>query len=104
MTACVSENLTCRCNKAHKIGSRNHKHLFKKNLQNYWYYKDVCKILNQKHIARVIVLGEAKSEPQAYYTVIVGVFLVFTLSFYHLYLWKFIIPYLGSSPDVILCG
>ena len=93
MTACVSENLTCRCNKAHKIGSRNHKHLFKKNLQNYWYYKDVCKILNQKHIASVTVLDEAKFEPQAYY---MRVFVLF-LSFYHFYLWKFIISYLGRD-------
>ena len=67
----------------------------KKNPQNY--HKDVCKILTRKHIASVTVLGEAKSEPQAYYIVIVGVCFVFILSLYRFYLWKFIIPYRDKS-------
>ena len=45
----------------------------------------------------MIVLGEAKSEPQAFYIVIVGVCLVFILSFYRFYLWKFIMPYQGRG-------
>ena len=48
------------------------------------------------HIASVTVLEAAKSEPQAYYIVIVGVCFVFILSFYCFYLWKLIIPYLGT--------
>ena len=53
----------------------------------------------QKHIASVPVLGKAKSEPQAYYVVIVGICFVFILSFYRFYLWKFIVPYLGRSAE-----
>ena len=53
--------------------------------------------LNWKHSAGVTVLGEAKSEPQAYYIDIVGVCFVFILSFYRFCLWKFIVPYLGRD-------
>ena len=51
------------------------------------YHKGVCKILTQKHIASVTVLGEAKSDPSAYYIVIVGIcfvwgfFLFFSIAF-----------------------
>ena len=43
------------------------------------------------------VLGEAQSQPQAYYIVRVGVCFVIILYFYRFYLWKVIIPYLGRS-------
>ena len=56
-------------------GSRSHKHQKKKNPQNY--DKGGCKILNPKHIASVTVLGEAKSERQAYYIVIVSGWFLF---------------------------
>ena len=56
-------------------GNRSHKHQKQKNPQNY--DKGGCKILNPKHIASVTVLGEAKSEPQAYYIVIVSGWFVF---------------------------
>ena len=43
------------------------------------------------------MLEERKSEPQAYDIVIACVGFVFILSFYHFYLWKFIISYLGKG-------
>ena len=45
----------------------------------------------------MIVLGEAKSEPQVYYIVIIGVCFVLVLSFHRFYLWKFVISYLSRG-------
>ena len=67
---CFRDNLTCWYNEAHEIGSRSHKH-----------FKKISSRLSQrclqnselKALCHVTVLGEAKSKPQAYYIVIVGI-------------------------------
>ena len=55
-------------------------------------------------IASVTVLGEAKSEPQAHYIVIVDVCFVFIWSFYRFHLWNSIILHLGSGTAEDIAG